>query len=251
MFSTYPLTAPIYSDRGYIKYRIAIVSDLDTNSKHPTEKDTWISHMKKGHLTVNIENEEVSVEWDKDIITLKSNMAHGGRGMELSELIVYNGKLYAVDDRTGIIYEIDLHQHKAIPWVILPDGSGREIKGYMIHESCAWSERLQRWVFLPRRASSTRYDENEDEHRGTDIMLKATEGFEKIEVKHVGEIIDTHGFSSFKFIPGTKDNIIVALKSEEVNGQVASYIMAFNLAGKVLLPETKIGNYKFEGIEFV
>nr|XP_045623743.1 soluble calcium-activated nucleotidase 1-like isoform X1 [Procambarus clarkii] len=317
--STYPLTAPIYSDRGYIKYRIAIVSDLDTNSKHPTEKDTWISHMKKGHLTVNIENEEVSVEWDKDIITLKSNMAHGGRGMELSELIVYNGKLYAVDDRTGIIYEIDLHQHKAIPWVILPDGSGREIKGfksewatvkdetlivgglgkewttstgelvnhnpqwvktvtthgfiehhdwtknyeklresvgiffpgYMIHESCAWSERLQRWVFLPRRASSTRYDENEDEHRGTDIMLKATEGFEKIEVKHVGEIIDTHGFSSFKFIPGTKDNIIVALKSEEVNGQVASYIMAFNLAGKVLLPETKIGNYKFEGIEFV
>lgn len=83
----------------------------------------------QGHLTVNIENEEVSVEWDKDIITLKSNMAHGGRGMELSELIVYNGKLYAVDDRTGIIYEIDLHQHKAIPWVILPDGSGREIKG--------------------------------------------------------------------------------------------------------------------------
>lgn len=67
----------------------------------------------------------------------------------------------------------------------------------------------------------------------------------------MGEIIDTHGFSSFKFIPGTKDNIIVALKSEEVNGQVASYIMAFNLAGKVLLPETKIGNYKFEGIEFV
>ncbi|KAK8752441.1 hypothetical protein OTU49_005656 [Cherax quadricarinatus] len=121
----------------------------------------------------------------------------------------------------------------------------------MIHESCAWSEGLQRWVFLPRRASTSRYDENEDEHRGTDLMLKATEGFEKIEVKHVGTIIDTHGFSSFKFIPGTKENLIVALKSEEVNGKVASYIMAFNMAGKVLLPETKIGDYKFEGIEFV
>lgn len=45
--STYPLTQPVYSDRGYIKYRIAIVTDLDTDSKHPTEKNTWISYLKK------------------------------------------------------------------------------------------------------------------------------------------------------------------------------------------------------------
>lgn len=317
--STYPLTSPIYSDRGYIKYRIAVVTDLDTNSKHPTEKNSWISYLKKGHLTVSVENQEVTVDWDKDLITLTSNMAYGGRGMELSELIVFNGKLYAVDDRTGIIYEIDLQSNKAIPWVVLTDGNGRQVKGfksewatvkdetlivgglgkewttssgelvnhnpqwvktittrgyiehhdwtknyeklresvgiffpgYMIHESCTWAEGLQRWVFLPRRASTSRYDENDDEHRGTNLMLEATEGFENIKVTHVGEKIATHGFSSFKFIPGTKENLIVALKSEEVNGAVASFIMAFNMAGKVLLPETKVGDYKFEGIEFV
>lgn len=43
----------------------------------------------------------------------------------------------------------------------------------------------------------------------------------------------------------------MALKSEEVEGKVASYVMAFNLNGKVVLPETKVGDFKFEGIEFV
>lgn len=76
-----------------------------------------------------MESEEVSVEWDKEVISLKSNMAYGGRGMELSELIVFNGKLYAVDDRTGIIYEVDLHENKVIPWVVLTDGNGRNTKG--------------------------------------------------------------------------------------------------------------------------
>ena len=70
-------------------------------------------------------------------------------------------------------------------------------------------------------------------------------------MKHIGERIPTHGFSSFKFIPGTKERLAVALKSEEVKGKVASYIMAFSMDGKVLLPETKISDYKFEGIEFV
>lgn len=89
----------------------------------------------QGHLTVSVENQEVTVDWDKDLITLTSSMAYGGRGMELSELIVYNGKLYAVDDRTGIVYEIDLQNSKAIPWVVLTDGNGRQVKGITSH-SC-------------------------------------------------------------------------------------------------------------------
>lgn len=317
--NTYPLSTPVYSDRGYIKYRIAIVSDLDTDSKHPTEKNTWFSYLKKGHLTVNVESQEVSVEWDKDVVTLTSGMAYGGRGMELSELVVFNGRLYAVDDRTGVIYEVDLQGGRVIPWVILTDGSGRERKGfksewatvkdetlivgglgkewttstgelvnhnpqwvktvttkgnvehfdwtrnyeklreavgihfpgYMIHESCVWAETIQSWVFLPRRASTARYNEVDDEHKGTDLMLMASEGFEDVKVKHIGEKLPTHGFSSFKFIPGTKEKLVVALKSEEVKGKVSTYIMAFSMDGKVLLPETKVGDYKFEGIEFV
>lgn len=37
-------------------------------------------------------------------------------------------------------------------------------------------------MFLPRRASPSRYNENDDEHRGTNVMLEATEGFESIKV---------------------------------------------------------------------
>lgn len=48
--------------------------------------------------------------------------------MELSELVAFNGKLYTVDDRTGIVFEIT-RDHKVIPWVILPDGDGRVSKG--------------------------------------------------------------------------------------------------------------------------
>lgn len=68
---------------------------------------------------------------------------------------------------------------------------------------------------------------------------------------HVGRIVPTHGYSSFKFLPGTNDGIIVALKSEEVGSTTASYITAFKIDGTILLPEIKVANHKYEGIEFI
>lgn len=47
--------------------------------------------------------------------------------MELSELVVFNGHLYTVDDHTGVVYRIE--DNKAVPWVILPDGDGTVSKG--------------------------------------------------------------------------------------------------------------------------
>lgn len=70
-------------------------------------------------------------------------------------------------------------------------------------------------------------------------------------MNRVGPHNPTHGFSSFKFVPNTDDQIIVALKSEEDAGKIASYIMAFTLDGQILLPETKIGDVKYEGLEFI
>ena len=48
--------------------------------------------------------------------------------MELSELVIFNGKLYSVDDRTGVVYQIE--NNKVVPWVILSDGNGGETKGF-------------------------------------------------------------------------------------------------------------------------
>ena len=74
-----------------------------------------------------------------------------------------------------------------------------------------------------------------------------------MQARRGGQVVDaTHGFSSFKFVPNTRDRLIVALKSQESHGATGSFIMAFDVDGKIVLPETKIdGDFKFEGIEFV
>lgn len=122
---TYPLSAPQRTPGG-LRYRIAVIADLDTESKAQKE-NTWFSYLKKGYLTLSDSGDKVTVEWDKDHGVLESHLAEKGRGMELSDLVVFNGKLYSVDDRTGVIYQIE--GTKAVPWVILSDGDGTVEKG--------------------------------------------------------------------------------------------------------------------------
>lgn len=121
----------------------------------------------------------------------------------------------------------------------------------MIHEAAVWSEVHQQWFFLPRRASYKTYNDKEDEKKGTNILLKANEDFTKITMTNIGPKIPTHGFSSFKFVPETADSIIVALKTEENENHIATFITVFTITGEIWMPETEIGSYKFEGIEFI
>lgn len=313
---TYPLSKPYLSNDG-LTYKIAMISDLDTNSKSHKKDNTWLSYLQTGNLTLSDDHSKVTIKLDREPITLTSSLSQGGRGMELSELVVFNGKLYSFDDRTGIIYFI---KNKAVyPWVLLVDGNGtshkgfkcewatvkhgrlyvgglgkewtssdgkvintdpqwvksigsrgevehidwknvynkiREISGYsfpgyIIHESGVWSDVHQKWFFLPRRASQESYEEIADERRATNILVSADEHFAKVDFKYIGKKQMTKGYSSFKFIPGTEDRIIVALKSEEVSGKVASYVTVFTLDGTILLKDVKIGNFKYEGIEFI
>ncbi|XP_068155197.1 apyrase [Drosophila tropicalis] len=322
--ATYPLTSPIALHGGVINFRIAMIADLDTNSKvvKADGSATWRSYLKKGYLTYTVSKSEIQVKWDDGAPTsLESAFSLKGRGMELSELVTFNGRLLSFDDRTGLIYE--MINDKPIPWVILLDGDGHSAKGfksewatvkqqtlyvgsmgkewttsmgdfenynpmyvkaisptgevrslnwaenfkrlrlesyqitwpgYMIHESGAWSEVHKRWFFLPRRCSREKYNETRDEHMGCNLLVSADENFYSIEtIKLDSENTSpTHGFSSFKFLPGTDDSIIIALKSEELNGKTSTFITAFNLSGKTLLRETRIEtDYKYEGFEFI
>ena len=121
----------------------------------------------------------------------------------------------------------------------------------MTHESAMWSEVHQQWFFLPRRASKEMYTETDDEQRATNLLFRTNNKFDDIALSTVDTFHHTHGFSSFKFVSGSKDQVIVALKSEEDKGRIAWYIMAFNLNGEILLEETKIGDHKYEEIEFI
>ena len=124
---TYPLTDPVQNSEG-IQFKIAVIADPDTDSKSESEKFNWYSYMKTGTLSISNDHRTLSVKWDDEVRKLKSQISAKDRGMELSELIVFNGNLYSPDDRTGIVYEITA-DYKMLPWVILNDGNGRVPKG--------------------------------------------------------------------------------------------------------------------------
>ncbi|XP_072168222.1 soluble calcium-activated nucleotidase 1-like [Diadema setosum] len=314
--STYPISAVERTVDGR-KYKIAVISDPDTTNKDPDKENQWLSYLRRGTLSISSYGDKITVDLEETPVKLKSQLSQGGRGMELSELVTFNGKLYTVDDRTGIIYEVA--GDKVYPWTILADGDGKNTKGfkgewmavkdqhlfvgglgkewttttgvlqnlnpqyvkvvnhlgavhhlnwvgnynamrntagypypgYMIHESGVWSSVHKRWFFLPRRASTEMYDETADEHRATNILFTCNEDFTDVRYNKIGSLNNIRGFSSFKFIPGTNDQVIVALKTEEDAGKIATYITAFNIDGKILMPDIKFAEIKYEGIEFV
>nr|XP_039259455.1 soluble calcium-activated nucleotidase 1-like [Styela clava] len=316
----YPATEPIKRGRGVTEFKIATVADLD---KFATDKDeegetVWKSFLAKGSLIYDEINRKVSVDMPENSgITVTSEFSRGGRGMELSALIYYKDKLYSVDDKTGIVFEIG--EGKAIPRVILSDGDGNQAKGfkgewlttkdgmlyvgghgrefvrndgsilnknymwikivddkgavqhvnwcdnynalrqaagcpfpgYLIHEAAVWSSTHKSWFFLPRKVSKDPYDYQLDEQRAGNILLSCTDRFDDIKVVQIGQVNCTRGYSSFKFIPGTDDKVIVAVKSEEVGNKQKSFISAFTIEGEILLEDQEFADKKYEGIEFI
>ncbi|KAL9657985.1 hypothetical protein ABK040_016635 [Willaertia magna] len=315
------------------EFPILIVADRDKGSKTISEKgDTiWKSVLLRGLLKRNPETNAYSLQLEDRPLEITGLLVEGSRGMELSELKMFQGKLYSVDDRTGIVYElkatstsgslIDANtiKVKAIARHILVDGDGMTTTkgfkcewatvkdnklyigsigkewttpdgkilshdpmyvktidqygnvehlnwisnykkmlravgisesslGYMVHEAAEWSDFHKRWFFLPRRVSFESYDEKLDEQRGSNVVISASEDFSNVEVMKIGNVTPPRGFSSVKFIPG-RPNELIALKSEETDDGLKSYIMVFNLEGKILLPETKVIDDKMEGLE--
>jgi len=311
---------------------IMIIADLDKQSRvanppNATDELIFESYLLGGKLFKNASG--FQVEWNTEPTRIRGKLNEAGRGLELSELILYNNALLAFDDRTGVIYEL-LKNNRLVPRHVITEGDGATSKGmkiewatikddllyvgsfgkefttpngsavvhennfwvatvsregsiqysdwkpvynlvrsvvsasfpgYAIHEAVNWSPVLKRWIFLPRRVSSESYDEAADESRGSNLMITVSEDFSSAEVLAVGTKTPTRGFSSFKFIPGTGSEQIVALKSEEKcthdaeGGEVClqkSFITIFTLKGEILLEEQEIpSQYKYEGIEFV
>ena len=125
---TYPFSAPIISN-GMITYRIGIIADLDQSSYKSESKNTWRSYYKKGYLSYNEKKNSIAISFDEgQPMELVNHYALNGRGMELSELVTFNGKLLTFDDRTGFVLE--LINGKVIPWLLLMDGDGNSVKGF-------------------------------------------------------------------------------------------------------------------------
>lgn len=318
-------------------FRFAAVSDLDQLS-HVTDqsKPTFRSLLLPGILKRDPTTSMYSAEFHP-VRTLISQHNEAGRGMELSELTMYQNRLLTFDDRTGTVFEIlsknggaesmvvprfvitegmgDTDKGMKWEWATTkgnelymgsmgkeythPDGSvantnnlwivvinsdgqirridwtdkynfvreklGASAPGYIINEAILWSEHLKSWLFLPRRISSEMYDENADEKKGSNKLAIVDEHFKKVSIVDIN--FQTHdplrGFSTFAFVPGTRDRHALAIRSVEedcVGGlenvcKQRSYMSVFDvLTGDVLMHEVELASgeeAKFEGVEFV
>jgi soluble calcium-activated nucleotidase 1 len=266
-------------------------------------------------LFLSFNSNRYTVRWGKDV-ELRSGLNEAGRGMELSALAWYAGRLLTVDDRTGAVFAVE--QNEVHPVAVLADGDGYTGKGfkgewmarkdgylyvgsvgkewttqkgevlnnnpqwvkvldprlrvkqenwrahyevlrkatgtqhpgYLMHEAVGWHENERKWYFLPRRVSREPYDDVLDERRCSNLALVASEDFAEVEVREVGTLSPSRGFSAFKWIPG-RPNEVLALKTDEWGGTTQTYIAVYDLTtGAVLMPETLVGDIKFEGVEF-
>lgn len=155
----------------------------------------------------------------------------------------------AIMDSTGDVR----HEDWTVNYGAVRKALGCEWPGYVVHEAIEWSPIRRQWFILPRRISTKAYNDMEDEKRGSNKVVIASEDFSSIQVREVGKTTPLRGFASFKFVPRSDDSVIVAIKSVEVEAEQrqTSFITVFDINGNVLMGETEIpGAKKYEGVAF-
>uniref|UniRef100_A0A0K0D417 Ricin B-type lectin domain-containing protein n=1 Tax=Angiostrongylus cantonensis TaxID=6313 RepID=A0A0K0D417_ANGCA len=82
-------------ENGTEVYDLLAVTDMDKDARSGTDW-TWRAVTRKGKLAIS--------EDKKNFCSRQLNAK--GRGMELSDLSEFNGRLISPDDKTGMLYEI-------------------------------------------------------------------------------------------------------------------------------------------------
>ncbi|KAL7547625.1 hypothetical protein ACHAWF_010915 [Thalassiosira exigua] len=114
-------------------WRFAVVTDLDKLSVvKESNKPLFRSTLLPGILTRDDETNKYTVKFEPHR-TLVSQHNEAGRGMELSELTIYQKRLLSFDDRTGTVFEIlstaDGGDSYAVPRFVITEGDGDTDKG--------------------------------------------------------------------------------------------------------------------------
>jgi len=184
--------------------------------------------------------------------TVKDGLLYiGSVGKEWSDntgKILSNNPLWIkVIDRNGKIE----HRDWSAVYNKVRKAAGAEHPGYLMHEAVCWNPVLAKWFFLPRRHSTLSYNDEEDENRGSNIMITTDESFQQIKAQKIGRLDTSRGFSSCSFIPGRETHLI-ALKSQEVKDKIASFVAVYDVeSGRILMEEQYIGDVKYEGVEIL
>lgn len=114
-------------------FHFATVTDLDKLSVvKDSNKPLFRSTLLPGVLTRDNATNRYSLKFEPTR-KLVSQHNEAGRGMELSELTVYNKRLLSFDDRTGTVFEIlstpDGNDSYVVPRFVITEGDGDTDKG--------------------------------------------------------------------------------------------------------------------------
>ncbi|CAI5706698.1 hypothetical protein KXD40_006167 [Peronospora effusa] len=124
-------------------FGLVIVADLDKKSKDESSKKLqFMSYLMHATLKITSDSSSSQVKHDVYSVTFGEEtkfttyMNEAGRGFELSELVWFNSKLLAFDDRTGIVFRLEHFEGgsktkplQAIPEHIVMEGDGITGKG--------------------------------------------------------------------------------------------------------------------------
>jgi len=131
-------------------HRFAIIADMDLDARVSTGA---VSHLKIGYLVEQATLRALcwsflggespwqwGVKWDSEMQLHSELTDHKGRGMELSDLCMWQNRMITVDDRTGIVYQVHLSDEgtaKLERFTTLASGDGANEKKAMKAEWCS------------------------------------------------------------------------------------------------------------------
>lgn len=205
----------------------------------------------------DINDKGLKIEW----ATVKDNLLHvGSFGKEFTNNkgeVVHTNNLWVVTyNREGVATHHDWKGN----YDRMRSALGYDYPGYLLHETVVWSPHARKWFILPRRVSNEAYNEDADERRGSNIIIMASHDFSDITWITVGTKTPERGYSSAKFLPGSRDSVLITLKSEE-NSKEGTQKTYVSIVGevpmgsgvwKVLMEETELPiGAKFEGLEIL
>jgi len=138
----------------------------------------------------------------------------------------------------------------------LRTATGTSLPGYLWHEAVHFDHRNRKWIILPRKESKTAYDEEENQFKGSNLLLICSEDFSEIVVRRVGPLDPMYGFTTLRKLPGMNSTYIALKVAEFANAThdvQRTVITVFDLDGNILLgpePFAHVADMKYEGIEF-
>jgi soluble calcium-activated nucleotidase 1 len=202
-----------------------------------------------------VNDKGLKVEW----ATVKDGLLYvGSFGKEYTnskgETLHRNNLWVKTVSREGVVHSLDWTEN----YERMRRALGYEQPGYLLHESVTWSPHHRKWFVLPRRMSKTQYNEDEDERKGHNTIVVCSHDFSEIRSFTVGPRTPERGFASAKFLPGSRDSVLVVLKSEEfaATGVQKTFLAVYGMEGggadagwRELMAETELPvEAKFEGI---